>query len=140
MRGENGAPKGQILITGGETHGSHGSQGYSESDGSQIIYDGNCKLCKQAVRFLKSGTGGTGTTFFPAESTDSESLLQLNNIPRGLTDKTVILIDNQKIYIKSSAIIKSLQKKGSWWKLAGLLRIIPAFIRDAIYDFIARNR
>ncbi len=78
--------------------------------------------------------------FFPAESADSASLLLQHHISGDLPGKTVILLDNQKIYIKSSAIIKALQNKGSWWKLAGLLWIIPAFIRDAIYDFIARNR
>lgn len=110
------------------------------SENSQIIYDSNCKLCNHAVRFLKTGTNEAGMIFFSADSTDSQSLLRQHNIPANLTDKTVILIDNQKIYIKSAAIIKSLQNKGSWWKLTGLLRLIPTFIRDAIYDFIARNR
>jgi len=110
------------------------------SEKSKLIYDGNCKLCNQAVRFLKSGTTESGMTFFPAESKDSESLLLQHNIPGNLTNKTVILLADQKMYVKSTAIIKALQNKGGWWKLSGLLRIIPAFIRDAIYDFIARNR
>jgi predicted DCC family thiol-disulfide oxidoreductase YuxK len=109
-------------------------------ENSQIIYDGHCKLCNQAVRFLKAGTKESGMAFFSAESQDSQSLLQQHHIPANLTDKTVILIENQKIYIKSAAMIKALQNKGSCWKLAGLLRIVPAFIRDAMYDFIARNR
>jgi predicted DCC family thiol-disulfide oxidoreductase YuxK len=109
-------------------------------DKPRIIYDGNCKLCNQAVRFLKTGTGESGMAFFSAGSTDSQSLLRQHNIPDSLTDKTVILIDSQKIYIKSAALITALENKGGWWKLAGLLRIIPPFIRDAIYDFIARNK
>ena len=110
------------------------------SEKSKIIFDDNCKLCNQAVRFLKSGTTGSGITFFPAKSADSESLMLQHNIPADLTEKTVILLDNQKVYIKSTAILKALQTKGGFWKLAGLLRIFPAFFRDAIYDFIARNR
>jgi predicted DCC family thiol-disulfide oxidoreductase YuxK len=110
------------------------------SKNSQIIYDGNCNLCNQAVRFLKTGTSESGMTFFSAGSEDSQSLLRQHNIPPDLTDKTVILIDDQKIYIKSAAIIKALQNRGRWWKMAGLLRIFPAFIRDFLYDYIARNR
>jgi predicted DCC family thiol-disulfide oxidoreductase YuxK len=110
------------------------------SENSQIIYDGNCRLCNQAVRFLKSGTGESGLTFFPAESEDSKSILLRHKIPWDLTEKTVILLDHRKMYIKSTAILKALQNKGGLWKLAGLLRIIPAFVRDAIYDLIARNR
>jgi predicted DCC family thiol-disulfide oxidoreductase YuxK len=110
------------------------------SEKSKIIFDSHCKLCNQAVRFLKSGTGESGTVFFPAKSTDSESLLLQHNISPELSEKTVILIEDQKIYIKSAAIIKALQNKGGCWKLAGLLRIVPAFLRDSIYDFMARNR
>jgi predicted DCC family thiol-disulfide oxidoreductase YuxK len=110
------------------------------SEQPKIIYDSQCKLCNQAVRFLKPGTGGPGTSFFPATGPDSELLLRQHNISPDLTDKTVILLDDGKIYIKSAAIIKALQNKGGWWKISGLLRIIPAFIRDSIYDFIARNR
>ena len=29
---------------------------------------------------------------------------------------------------------------GGIWRLAGLLRLVPRFIRDAVYDWIARNR
>ena len=79
-------------------------------------------------------------TFLPAESEDSESLLFQHHISRDLTNKTVILLNGQKIYIKSEAILKALQNKGGLWKMAGLFRIIPTFIRDCIYDFIARNR
>ena len=110
------------------------------SENSKIIYDSHCKLCNQAVRFLKSGAGESGMTFIPSESEDSEALILKYHLSRDLTDKTVILLDDQKIYIKSTAILKALQKKGRWWKMAGLLRIIPTFIRDSIYDFIARNR
>jgi predicted DCC family thiol-disulfide oxidoreductase YuxK len=110
------------------------------SEQPKIIYDGNCKFCSQAVRFLKSGTGESGTAFFPAESNDSDILLLQNNLPPDLTDKTVILIEDKKIYTKSAAIIKAIQNKGGWWKLGGILKIIPTFIRDAVYDFVARNR
>jgi predicted DCC family thiol-disulfide oxidoreductase YuxK len=110
------------------------------SEQPKIIYDSNCKLCNQAVRFLKSGSGESGTVFFPASSNDSEILLLRYNLPEDLTDKTVILLEDQKIYIKSAAIIKALQNKGGLWKLGGMLKIIPTFIRDAIYDIVARKR
>ena len=79
-------------------------------------------------------------TFLPADSEDSESLLLQHHISTDLTDKTVILLSDQKIYVKSAAIIKALKNKGGLWKMAGLFEIIPTFIRDFIYDFIARNR
>jgi len=106
----------------------------------KIIYDSSCKLCNQAVKFLKAGTREPGLSFFPSQSKDGEATLNEHEIPGKLADKTVILLDGPKMYIKSSAILKALQKKGGWWKLAGLFRIIPTFIRDAVYDFIARKR
>jgi predicted DCC family thiol-disulfide oxidoreductase YuxK len=112
---------------------------YTMTQKPQIIYDGTCKLCNRAVRFLKTGSK-TGIVFFPAESPDTENLLLKHHIPRELTGKTVILIEDGKIYLKSSAIIRALQNRGGLWKLAALLRIVPAFIRDIFYNFIARNR
>ena len=106
----------------------------------QIIYDAGCRLCNRAVSFLKAGVQVPGTAFFPSGSPDSETLLKEHQIPGELTEKTVILLENRKIFIKSSAIIKAIQNKGGFWRLAGLLKIIPLFVRDAVYDYLANNR
>ena len=53
---------------------------------------------------------------------------------------SVVLIDKGKIYKKSTAALKAMNYLPWYFKQLQILRIVPAFIRDAIYDLIARNR
>lgn len=51
-----------------------------------------------------------------------------------------VLYQNGKVYKRSTAALKVLMLLGGFWKLAGIFWIVPAFLRNAVYDFIARNR
>jgi predicted DCC family thiol-disulfide oxidoreductase YuxK len=58
-----------------------------------------------------------------------------------IADKSVILIINGKAYTKSSAILRILMQFGGYYKFFALLMyLIPAFLRDIIYNFISSNR
>jgi len=105
---------------------------------THIIYDDSCALCNSAVRFLRPVKGDI--SFIAAETGESEVLLEKYEIPRGSTAKSVILIDRNQVYTKSTAVIKAIQKKGGFWKAVGIFRLVPVFIRDALYDWVARNR
>lgn len=53
---------------------------------------------------------------------------------------TVVLIKNNRVYIKSNAALEIVKElKGLWFLLYGF-KIIPVFIRDWIYDFVAKYR
>jgi predicted DCC family thiol-disulfide oxidoreductase YuxK len=110
------------------------------SEKSCIIYDSQCKLCTSAVRFLRNQKDPPGIEYYSANAPESEQLFQKFRISRDLADKTIILIDNNQVYTKSTAVIRAMQKKRGIWKLAFLLEVLPVFIRDAIYDYVARNR
>jgi len=105
---------------------------------TSIIYDGSCALCNSAVRFLKPA--GVDISFIPTDTGESELLLGKYGIPHGLTVNSVILIDKNQVYTKSTAVIKAIQKKGGIWKASGIFLLVPVFIRDAVYDWVARNR
>ena len=54
--------------------------------------------------------------------------------------ESFILIDKGKAYQKSGAALRVMNKLPWYWKEVQLFWIVPAFLRNAIYDFIARNR
>jgi predicted DCC family thiol-disulfide oxidoreductase YuxK len=110
------------------------------SDKSTVIYDGDCKLCNSAVRFLKTNKSDNIFKFIPSSDPATGEILKDKNISTETTDKTVILIDKNRVYTKSTAIIKSLQKRGNLWNLVIVFFIIPRVLRDGIYDWIARRR
>jgi predicted DCC family thiol-disulfide oxidoreductase YuxK len=84
----------------------------SPKDKPIIIYDGECALCQHAVRFLKNTDGSPGFNFISSSTLQSDDLLQANRLPKDLAEKSMILIDNDRVFTKSTAVIKALQRKG----------------------------
>jgi predicted DCC family thiol-disulfide oxidoreductase YuxK len=54
--------------------------------------------------------------------------------------KSVVLWDADGLHRKSKAALRVIASLGGLWSLAILFLIFPAFLRDLVYDFIARNR
>jgi predicted DCC family thiol-disulfide oxidoreductase YuxK len=53
---------------------------------------------------------------------------------------TVVLVEGEKVYTRSDVPLRIFKKLGGWWSLPAVFFIVPKFIRDAVYDWIARNR
>ena len=53
---------------------------------------------------------------------------------------SVILWMDNKPYIRSDGALLAIAQLGGIYRAAAWLRIIPKFIRDTVYDWIARNR
>jgi predicted DCC family thiol-disulfide oxidoreductase YuxK len=113
---------------------------YMEEGKKILIYDSDCKFCNQSVRFLQSKNSGSGIKFIAASSTESDQLLQDQRIPAMTTAHTVILIDNNKVYTKSDAVIRALQMRGGIWRVSWIFMIFPAFVRNLAYDWVAKIR
>lgn len=53
---------------------------------------------------------------------------------------SMILLDNGKIYRKSAAALRIARQLSMPWPLLSVFLLVPAFMRDAVYDFIGRHR
>jgi predicted DCC family thiol-disulfide oxidoreductase YuxK len=53
---------------------------------------------------------------------------------------SIILLDGAKAYIKSSAALRIASYLSGGWPLLYAFMIVPAVVRNWVYDFIARNR
>jgi predicted DCC family thiol-disulfide oxidoreductase YuxK len=51
-----------------------------------------------------------------------------------------VLVEGDRVYRRSSAALRVAKQLGSGWTLLYGLMIIPPFIRNAVYNLIARNR
>lgn len=61
----------------------------------------------------------------------------------GLSDEplsSVLLIEGDRVYKKSSAILRISKYLPDLWSLGQIFFLFPPFLRDALYDVIARNR
>jgi predicted DCC family thiol-disulfide oxidoreductase YuxK len=77
--------------------------------------------------------------FAALQSTTGRRLLEQYHLPANHMD-SFILIDDEKIYKRSSAALQLYGKLPWYWKWSQLFWIVPKFLRDGVYDWIARNR
>lgn len=102
-----------------------------------IFFDGVCNLCNGAVNFIIDRDKEGYFKFAPLQSTAAEK-----HLPRSATKDldSIALWDAGKLYSKSSAALKIARQLDGAWKFLYVFMIIPKFIRDFIYDYIAKNR
>jgi predicted DCC family thiol-disulfide oxidoreductase YuxK len=104
-----------------------------------ILFDGVCNFCNSGVQFALKRDKTHSLQFTPLQGETAKKLLPRYNInPTTLT--SVVLIDGDKAHTQSSAALRICRYlKGGWPLLYGFI-IVPRFLRDAVYNFIARNR
>ena len=106
---------------------------------SIILFDGVCNLCNGAVNFVIKRDPRNVFKFTPLQEKQGILLLKKHAIDAQNLD-SIVLIENGNVYIKSSAALRIARKMSNLWPLFFVLLIIPRFIRDGVYDFIAKNR
>lgn len=101
-----------------------------------ILVDGECSICQRSVQFIMKRDQGT-FHFASLQSEIGQYFVQQHHLEHV---DSVVLIDSNKAYIYSSAVLKIVRYLRFPWKLLSVLFIIPAIIRNPIYHFIAKNR
>jgi predicted DCC family thiol-disulfide oxidoreductase YuxK len=110
------------------------------SDCSVIVFDGVCVLCSRWVGFVLRHDRQARYRLAAMQTTVGRALLQQNGIDAD-DPATFLVIDKAQALTDSDAIMHVL-KGFSWpWRIvAGVLRIVPRSVRNALYRAIARNR
>ena len=104
-----------------------------------ILFDGVCNFCNAVVKFVVRQDKKKIFRFAALQSPAGETLLKKYQLDWQRRD-SFVLIDNAKVYQRSSAALRLYGKLSWYWKWTQLFWIIPRFLRDGIYDLIARNR
>ena len=106
---------------------------------SIILFDGVCNLCNSSVNFIIDRDKKKLFRFTSLQSETGKSLLRKFGNDTDNLD-SVVLITDGKLYKKSSAALKIASMLPAPYPLASAFRVIPVFVRDKIYDYIASNR
>ena len=53
---------------------------------------------------------------------------------------TFVLVEGGRFHTRSDAALRVMAYLQGAWPLVRALRVVPRFLRDAIYDWVARNR
>ncbi len=104
-----------------------------------IYFDGVCNLCNGAIQFIIKRDKKKQFQFASLQGKAGTELLQKHNLP--LDDfNSFILTEGDKIYTKSTAALRVARKLSGGWKLLYGFMIVPRFIRNGVYNVIAKNR
>jgi len=104
-----------------------------------IIFDGVCNYCCGVVNSIIGRDPGGVFRFAPFQSEAAGRILGQYNYPSDSLD-SFVLIDGGKLYTKSEAGLRVQKLLGGIHKLLYAFIAVPAPVRDAVYDYIARNR
>ena len=104
-----------------------------------ILFDGVCNLCNNSVQFVIKHDTENKFMFAALQSPPGQALLLQYNLPlEGFN--SFVLIKDEKVYLKSTAALNVAKNLNGPVKLLYGFIIVPAFIRNAVYNFIAKNR
>lgn len=103
-----------------------------------ILFDGVCNLCNGSVQFILKRDKEKRFLFASLQSAYGQKLLKQFNLPPG-NFNSFILYQEGKIFTKSTGALMMFSRlKG--WKWTKIFKVVPRFIRDAVYGLIANNR
>ena len=105
-----------------------------------VLFDGVCNLCNSAVNFIIDRDPGSRFKFAAIQSPEGKLLLSPHGVSVLVPLKTLILIDGGKMYSRSSAALRIVRHLDGLWPSLYCMILVPRPIRDAVYDWIARNR
>jgi predicted DCC family thiol-disulfide oxidoreductase YuxK len=103
-----------------------------------ILFDGYCNLCNGAVQFIIKRDPKEHFRFSSLSWPPAQTLLEKHR-EFGEVD-SILLFEDGELYQKSTAALKIAGRLSGLWPLMKVFFIVPRFLRDLVYDFIARNR
>lgn len=107
-----------------------------------VLFDGVCNLCNSSVDFIIRNDKRGRFKVAPLQSDTGKKLLK----DAGLSEERIASLDSVllyrkgRVYGKSKAALEIAKNLGFPISLLYGFIIIPPFLRDIVYNFIARNR
>ena len=105
-----------------------------------VFYDGGCGFCNRSVQFiLRKNTTKPFIYFASLQSDFAQNFFAKHNEP--LPDlSSLVFFDSNTFYYKSTGALRIGTYLKSYRVICKIGLITPRFIRDFIYDIIAKNR
>jgi predicted DCC family thiol-disulfide oxidoreductase YuxK len=109
-----------------------------------VLYDGVCGLCNRLVRFLLAHDHRAVFTFASLQSPVGRGTVEgFGGDPDQLSSFYVLAnyrSNQAQLFNRGGAALFVASELGWPWKVAVVMRVLPAAILDVIYNVVARNR
>lgn len=104
-----------------------------------LLFDGVCNLCNTTVNFVIDRDPAGYFRFAALQSEAAAPHLARYGLDAAVLD-SVVLIEDGRVYRKSTAALRVARRLRGAWPLLRLLLAVPRPLRDAVYDLVAANR
>ncbi|MEO9077417.1 MAG: DCC1-like thiol-disulfide oxidoreductase family protein [Gelidibacter sp.] len=111
-----------------------------ENNKQLILFDGVCNLCEASVQYVIKHDKNDVFRYTALESEAAQQIIKKFDIDREKMDSILLYSPEKGISYKSTAALKIASKLRFPRNLMVIFLIVPAFIRNWVYDYIARNR
>lgn len=106
--------------------------------GPIIFFDGECTFCSFWVNFVLRWEKSQVLSFCASQSPKAREWLTEADMK--LTPFTVLLLENGRLYQRSTAVLHVFRYLRVFWPLGYLGYLVPRFFRDILYNLVATNR
>lgn len=105
-----------------------------------ILFDGVCNLCNSSINFVIKRDKHDIFRYASLQSEIGKKLISERNIDINKIDSILLIEPNVKYYHKSTAALHIAKQLSGIYPLLSVFLILPKFLRDFVYDIIAKNR
>ena len=105
-----------------------------------ILFDGVCNLCNSSVQYVIKHDKKNIFMFTALQSEVGKDIIKNFNIDTNKTDSILLYTPEKGIDYKSTAALKIAHYLGFPNSLLTVFFVVPPFIRNWVYDYIAKNR
>jgi len=103
-----------------------------------IFFDGVCNLCNGAVQFVIRHDRCARFRFASLQQPAWQKVAASFGISNDM--HSFVLWEDGKLFMRSTAALRVARRLDGGWKALYALMIVPRFLRDGVYDFIAKHR
>jgi predicted DCC family thiol-disulfide oxidoreductase YuxK len=116
----------------------------SERKEHLVLYDGVCGLCNGFNRFILKRDKRDLFRFAALQGVLARDLLHRHLRVPGQLDTVCVIADHgqrtERVLCKSQAVLFTLKMLGGIWNGVRIFELLPTWVLDAGYDFVARHR
>lgn len=111
-----------------------------DTDKQLILFDGVCNLCNATVQYVIKHDKKDIFRFAPLQSDIGAQIIDHFKVDVSKTDSILLYLPTGHLKNKSTAALYIAKHLGFPNNMMFASIIIPAFIRNLVYDYIAKNR
>ncbi|MGG7034168.1 MAG: thiol-disulfide oxidoreductase DCC family protein [Flavobacterium sp.] len=105
-----------------------------------VLFDGVCNLCNSSVLYIIKYDKEDQFRFVSLQSDLGKQIVKYIGIDPNKTDSIILYEPGIAYYIKSTAALEIARNLSGFFNINLVFKIIPAFLRDPLYDYVAKNR